>query len=265
MMKLSGVKQLSSKKRQLIIGISVGVALLLIIGYGLWSVSTWSTYKSSYEGWQKDLQADVDKAIALPVATTDERAKKKIAFKNVSNEINAAEQSLCSVSNLIAWQRIISTLREREEACVQVVAQATTFGQKMRQTTTYLEYEQTLTKALTTAIAASSGKVTEATWGAQTTIWQDAGKTIIKIPTSETLFQPVRTSAIDKVKGIEVAWTELIAAHAAKDKTKYTDAQAKLAVAYEALPSLSNTSKQQFTKIAESLQKAYTELFKSKV
>lgn len=260
-MRLLRFKQGLSRRRMLIIG--GAIVVLLIAGYGFWSMNTWNTYKTSYENWQKDLRKDVDGAIALPVSTQAERAKKKTAFKNVSNEIISAQRSLCSVSGMIAWQHVIGTLREREEACARIIVQASTFGEKMQQVTTYLEYEQTLTKALATAISTSSDKVTESTWGAQTTIWRDAEKAITKIPTSEALFQPVRTGAIDKVKAIEFAWGELIAAHTAKDKAKYTEAQAKLAVAYEALPSLANTSSQQFKNVTESLQKAYAELFKS--
>jgi hypothetical protein len=263
-MKLPGAKSSLSKRRVIIIAVVVATVLLLA-AYAFWSVNTWNSYKTSYENWQKDLRQDVDAAIALPATNPTERMKKKTAFKDVSKEINVAQQSLCEVPNMAAWQSLISTLRERKDACAQIVAQASTFGKKMQQTITYLEHEQTIAKAFSSAIVASSGKVTEETWGSQVAIWQDAEKAVLKVPASEEPFQPIRTAAIDKMKVVQVAWAELIAAHTAKDKAKYIDAQAKLATAYEALPSLVNMSNQEFVKVSKALQSSYDELFSSYV
>lgn len=260
------MKHLTPKRRRvLIIVASVAALMLLLVGYSLWSMTTWNAYRTSYENWQKELRTGVDAAIVLPVTTSAERAKKKTAFKDTSNKINSAQQSLCQVSGIVAWQHAVGDFRQREEACRQIVGQADTFGKKIQETTIYLEHEQTLAAAIAAALKTSEGKVTEATWGSQVETWQTAEKTITKIPSPEALFIPVKTSALEKIKAIETAWGEVIAAHTAKDKAKYTEAQAKLATAYEALPSLAATSTQQLTVVTQSLQLAYVQLFGSKI
>jgi hypothetical protein len=105
--------------------------------------------------------------------------------------------------------------------------------------------------------------VTEDTWGSQTGTWLSAGKAITKISSTDTAFKTVRTSALEKVASIQAAWSDLIVAHTAKDKTKYLEAQGRLATAYESLPSLSEQSAKQLTVLADSLQTSYSQAFSS--
>jgi hypothetical protein len=263
-MTLSSLKRIgSTHKRKIIVITSIVIVVLAIAAYALWSVNVWSVYKTSYENWQKELKTSINAAIALPGKTPAERSKKRVAFKDVSDKISAAQESLCRTPSLVTWQHAISSLREREEACGQVLGGAETFGKKMQTTITYLDNEQALATALATAITASEGKVTEDTWGSQTGTWLSASKAITGISSTDTSFKVVKTSALEKVASIQAAWSDLITAHSAKDKAKYLEAQGKLAVAYEALPSLSTTSAEQLTGLATSLQTSYSQVFGS--
>jgi hypothetical protein len=263
-MTLATLRQVGLKyRRKLIIMTTIGLVVLVIAGYAFWSMNTWSAYKTSYENWRKDLRTGINMAVALPVSSTSERSKKMTAFKSISKKIVEAQGSLCRPQPLIAWQHAIDTLRQSEEDCNRIIAGAEAFGKKMQATTTYLEKEQALAAALANARTTSGDTATEATWESQITTWQDAGKKIAKISSRETSFDKVKVSATDKVKSIESAWQELIAAHKAKDKTKYLEAQAKLATTYEALASLSTESAEQLTALANSLQTAHSQLFGS--
>jgi hypothetical protein len=260
---LSKLKQMSPKRRRMMIVSIGGLLVVLVALYTLWSMSIWNTYRTTYENWQKELRTNVDMAMALPGTTAKERAKKLTAFEGVSRAVSSAQQSLCSTPVVITWQHIIVSLRQREEACAQTVSKADAFGKKMQTTTSYLEDEQAVATTIEKALVASEGKVTEATWGSQVTTWQDADKVIGKI-SSSVAFAPVKASALEKLKVLESTWQELIAAHAAKDKAKYTEAQGKLTTAYEALASLSTVSTEQLTPLTTSLQSAYSQLFNLK-
>jgi len=251
---------MSPKRRRVIIAAISGLVLVLVAVYTFWSMNTWSVYKTTYESWQKELRNDVDAAMALPGTTANERAKKLTAFKSISSTITKTQQSLCRTPAIITWQHVIGELRHRQEVCAQIINKADSFGKKMQTTNSYLENEQTTANTIEKALVASEGKVTEATWNSQVAIWQDAGKAIRNL-SSEAAFTPIKASALEKIKVLESAWQELIAAHTAKDKAKYTEAQGKLTIAYEALSSLSTVSVEQLTKLADSLQSAYAQAF----
>ncbi|MDN5274103.1 MAG: hypothetical protein JWP06_4 [Candidatus Saccharibacteria bacterium] len=258
------LRHISPKRRRtLTITAISGLFVVLVAVYTFWSMNTWSSYKTTYESWQKELQVSVDAAMALPGTTSAERAKKLTAFKNVSGTITSAQQSLCHTPVIIAWQHVIVGLRQHEEACAQTISKADTFGKKMQMTTSYLESEQTVAMTIEKTLAASQDKVTEATWNSQVTTWQDADKAIGKMSSGAT-FAPVKASALEKVKVLESTWQELLAAHAAKDKTKYTEAQSNLTIAYAALGSLSTVSAGQLAPLTTALQSAYAQLFSLK-
>lgn len=261
---LANLKIASSNRRRVIIIASVTLLALLAGVYTFWSMNTWSTYKTSYGDWQKELKTDIDAALTLPMTSASERTKKLSAFKDVSTEIDMAKLSLCRLPGMIGWQRVIGTLHESEDTCNRTVSEAAAFGEKMQITVNYLESERALAAAIAKTVAASNDKVTEATWDAQVSIWQDGGKEIAKIPLTIATFKSVKADALEKVKVVEVAWQELIAAHGAKDKTKYIEAQAKLATAYDGLAEIATISNKELSSLAASLQAAYGETFKSR-
>lgn len=255
------LKQMSPKRRRfIIIALASSLVVILIAGYGLWSMNAWNAYKTTYENWQKDLRTTVDTAMALPAKTAEERAKKLASFKEVTSKISSAQQSLCQTPALIAWQNALGDLHARQETCRGIITRADTFGKKMQATVSYLQSEQSVATAVSKTLTDSASKVTESTWGSQVDTWKQAYDTVAKIP-SESSFAPIKTSTLDKLKGLETAWAELIAAHTAKDKTKYTEAQSKLVTAYTALSSLPAMSTEQLMKLTGSLQAAYAQTF----
>jgi hypothetical protein len=253
------------RRRRIIIIASVVLVALLVAIYAFWSMNIWNSYKTTYESWHKELRTSINSTMALPAATPAERAKKVTAFQGTSSKIDTAKQSLCRTPGLITWQHAIYNLRQREEACTQIIGEADMFGKKMQATTNYLKSEQALASAIATALAASEGKVTEETWGSQVATWQDASKAIAKISSAESLFVPLKTSATEKVTSIQTAWQDVIAAHTAKDKAKYSEAQTKLIAAYAALSSISTVNAEQLSKLTTPLESAYADLLSSKV
>jgi hypothetical protein len=264
MITLSKLKRVNRTPRRLIVTVAIALGMVLIAAYASWSVNTWGSYKTTYENWQKGLRTSVDTAMALPETTAKERAAKLTAFKAISSTITSAQDSLCHTPVIITWQHVIVSLRQREEACAQTIGKANSFGKSMELTTSYLESEQAVAAIIEKALAASQDKLTEATWGSQAAIWQDADKNMGKV-SSGVAFAPVKAGAFEKIKVLESAWQELLAAHTAKDKAKYTEAQSKLVVAYGALASLSTVGTEQLAPLTLSLQSAYSQLFTAKV
>jgi hypothetical protein len=259
-------RSIYNHRRLFIISGVIIVTLGLIGAYSFWSMSAWETYRLSYVGWQEELRSDMDSAITLPAGKQQERARKMSALKDVSTDIIKAQGSLCasSVHYLIGWQHFMSTLKEREDACRQIVTAAGRLGEELQAAMVYLENEQKLADIITTA-AGSQTTVTETTWGSQIAAWQEAGGAIKKMSVSPD-FTPVKDSTLENIRLVGAAWRQLDAAHKAKNKTEYLRAQTQLTSAYKSLREVTvRVGEQQLAKLADSLQTAYDAVFDSKL
>ncbi len=245
-------------KRSVIILSSSAIFILLVGGYALWSIHAWSGYKTTHETWHNTIKKDIHNALALSATNYDERSRKMSRLQHISTNITSAKSSLCDVSGLFSWQRIISSIKTEREACDRNVTTADMFNIKMRQTISYLESEQSLGKIIAPLMV--QDKITEASWDSQPASWQAAADTIKKMSVNTT-FAPVKTNAVDVTRSIQSAWQMLISAHKAKDKAKYLDAQSKLTQAYSGLPLLATKSTEHFNTIVKPLQDAYQRAF----
>lgn len=233
-------------------------AVLLVGGYAFWSKVTWDGYEHKFTRWHADTKAQITKALSLPVTNEQERQKKFEALKQGSGNITTAKDSLCSMNNLASWQRVIKELHAREQKCQEMIDTVVTFSEKLQAATMYLESEQALAKIISSVPAQT--ELTEKDWQTQGAAWHDTADKVGKLAT-HTDFEPTKQAAFEAAKKIDAAWQEVVAAHTAKDQSKYANAQAQLASAYGALDTMATVSEQQLKKALDPLQPAYEKAF----
>jgi hypothetical protein len=239
-----------------------GVLLLagIIIGYVVWSMNTWSGYEARYKGWQSDIKNISDTALSMPMKTDQEKTAKIAAFSSVATRIANEKESICKVNSLVGWQSFVGTYKTRQADCATMTSRLAAFSQKTQVITSYFNDEKTLTALIINQVNTSE-ELTEATWGAKLTAWQGARDAITKTSPS-IAFKPVKAVALEKTNVIVTTWQELISAHEAKSKPKFTEAQTKLNDSYGALSTIATAGSSAFKSVSESLQTAYTVAFK---
>lgn len=254
-MKLTVHPFLAAHKRIIFI-VGIGIAALAIGLYVVWSVTIWGGYVSSYEGWKKDARQVVDQALALPSTSREERVRKLEALKNISDRV---EKATCDVHILLRWQDVFGNLKQHEVTCQKHVEALREFMAAAKKFSFYLENEQKLAMIVSAAIGTQE-KLVDTSWAAQLAAWQKAMQDIDGL-SAIAEFRPVKQAALQGVKGVSDSWQAVLAAHEAKDKAKYIQAQAQLAGAYATLSTLKTVSSQQFGQEVASLQKAYAAAF----
>jgi hypothetical protein len=237
----------------------IAVGAIFIAGYILWSKHIWDDYEVKARNWQENVHVQVDKALALPVTSEKERNDKFTALKHVSDTIISSKATLCSVNGLVGWQRAIQTLHAREERCQKEMSATVTFNEKIQAVVVYLKDEQSLAKIMSTLTG--KPEVTENDLEAQETLWHDGSGKVEKLSVS-TAFAPTKQAALDATKKIDTAWQGVLAAHKAKDQTKYASAQSQLATAYDSLNGVVDTNTKQLKALLDPLQSVYEKAFK---
>jgi len=243
---------------RLIIAIIAGVVLLVAV-YAFWSKYTWDEYETRYTGWHSSTRGQVGDAFALPATTDKERNNKLSALKKASDAIITAKSSLCSVNNLVGWQRFIGALHNREKKCQEMMGAAATFAEKTKGAIGYLESEKALT-AIISSIPSQKPELVESDWAAQAAAWHAAAGKVDTLAANAN-FAPVKQVAQITTKKIDAAWQEIIAANAAKDKARYLKAQSQLADSYGTLGDITGVSTKQLKTLLDPLQLAYKAAF----
>jgi len=239
--------------------IIIATILLVVGGYALWSKYTWDEYEVEYGKWHTTTQDQLNTALMLPAVTEKERLTKLGALKKASDGITSARTSLCNANILVSWQRIAPAFRDREEKCQRTVDTSVAFSQKMQAVITYLEQEQVLT-GLISAIPVGKSELAEADWQAQAAAWHETASKVKTLP-SNTDFAPTKQIAAETIVKVDVAWQEVVAAHGAKDKARYTKAQTQLADSYGSLDAIAVTGAKQLKILLDPLQAAYENAF----
>ncbi len=243
--------KLFSRRGLLIMAIT---AVVLTGAFALWSKYTWDTYLTYYEGWRTSTLDQVRTSLALPVTNDQERQAKFVALKKTSDSIIVAKKSLCTVNVLVGWQRFIDVQRNREQKCQTTVGNFATFGEKLKVATGYLESEQMLAKIL--AEAPAKTELGEADWAEVSAGWHAiVGK--VDALAADDNFTPTKQAARDATARIEVAWQEILAAHTAKDKSRYLQAQSQLIQAYSTLGTVTDVDAAQLKGLLDPLQSSY--------
>jgi len=229
------------------------IALVVVGGYGFLSRQLWKNYQSSYEAVYSRLHVDVDRALALPSSSAEEKTQKITELRKVA-QLPSAE---CRASILIQWQTVFEPLRTRVDECKQQAA-SQALKEQLNYLAQYLDNEASLLTLL--ASVNSPDKVEADSFEDQVKAWQALSGKLTELQV-QLAFEPVKSAAGESVTAISNAWQKLHEANAAQDRMAYEEARAKLPEAYDKLAAINPLSQKQFKELIDSLQAAYDTLF----
>jgi hypothetical protein len=254
-MKIANARWMKSKWFK--IGAPIGIIVLSAGLYAYWSINTWNNYQTRFTGLQNDAQSKIKGALGLKVETPEERTKKLDALQASRDMLPTDKDSLCQVSAVVDWQNFVGNLREQKEKCNETKTKLVSLRSTLDKLVEYLEDEHALAKALSTLPA--GGAVAEGDWAKQ----RDGYKAVLKSvgdaqATSD--FTSIKQTAVEKLTSTVAAWEEVLAAHGAKDKARYTKAAAALAASYDGLQAVSKTSSDRLQVLVKSFEDSYAKL-----
>lgn len=244
------------RKRWFVI-LLVIILLLTTLGiYAWWSKTSWDSYEARFTTLQQNAKKQLETTFSLQSDTQQERQAKLDGLAKLNDDISSLDE-LCSQNNLIAWQRVIKTYAEQEEACKSAQASLKSFQGSLKITVEYLQSEHALAKSLMSAPV--QAETSEGDWEGQLSGWRSAADSIKNV-TSSGKFDSVKQVAVEVSNGIIKAWEEVLAAHHAKDKTRYVKATQDLAAAYDKLETITTSDTNQLKIIASDLEEVYKNL-----
>lgn len=227
--------------------------------YILWSKQIWAQFTPSYIQWHQSIKADIDRITALPISTNKEQDVVVARLTDVSNKINTEQRTVCTVNSLVQWQqKMVAVLNDAHVACQKMIASTAEFQKRLAIVIAYSKDDQVLAKIITSV--PQSGELADDSWEKQVTAWGDAMKAAEKMSVSDA-FKPMQQLAIKHMTATKAAWQEVIAAHQAKDKSKYLAAHSTLASAIDGFNEISVTSQQTFTKLSSELEAVSIDAF----
>jgi hypothetical protein len=252
----SRIKRLFSSRRW-VIGLIVTLLLLFASIYIWWSVSSWSGYENRYATFRQTEKKELQAALDMKTDTKDQRAAKLSALATSVKKL-PSDDSLCGISSLIGWQRILAgELKKREEACYKVQSNLIALRGSLDKVVEYLESEHALAKLL--AVVPAGGEVSEAEWPKQAEAWTAVAKNIEGLQVSGE-FDTVKTTTKSAVSAIVAAWNEVLAAHQAKDKARYLKATAALYTAFDGLETIPRSDTDKLRSLLQPVIEQYKKL-----
>lgn len=247
------------RRKTIVIGL-VAIIVLVIAGYVLWSKQSWDAYEKNYQATHVNLKDKLSKAVGLSVTNEQDRQNKLVTLDRVAEDVALLKDTTCTINVLVAWQRgPIKAFDEREEACKRMVSAVLPLGDKIRTVTQYLRNEEALAKVVKSAQNTKS-ELAEADWQSQADAWHKTIELVAASP-STSEFAPIKLIAGESLKSINDAWQSLLAAHGAKDKIKFLEAQGRLGEAYASLENVTVASTKQLKTLLDALQAAYSAAF----
>lgn len=237
-----------------------GVSTLLLIaigGFVAWSSISWQAYEKNYNAWRTDLQAASDKAFGLQAGDAAAKDKKMAAFRDVQT-IFERGRAQCGEYSVLHWQQFIASVRGLLERCQQQVQKSQAFSRDLQAVVSYLQSEQNIAK---TFELGKVEKLDETGWKQQPQTWTEIKNALAK-QRGDGSFKETQLKAIEKADQLQQAWGALVAAHEAKDRAKYEEAQGKLAGHYDSLSEIAAVSEKYFQPLVTALIGSYTKAFK---
>lgn len=250
---------IAGRKKLIIFG-SVAAAITVSVAiYILWSVVTWVSFEKRYVAIQSDTSSQIGAVLALPVTTPEEKAKKRVALENIHASI-ATHQAMCQPSMFISWQSWLDTVRKYQDGCAAALKKLTSLDESLVILMGYLHDEQTLA-SLVAAASSGASDLDEAAWAETAAKWHTlAGKTKeLKVGGA---FDEVLQRSITETTHLDACWQEVLAATAAKDRTRFQTAKDELSKAYGTFKDTAQLSTATFITLQKELEVQYVALTK---
>ena|GEM_PF-4297195 len=205
------------------------------------------------------IHSSIDALIDNPSATDKEKAAIRTSLTEVSKAIDGGSHDVCQVNAFAQWQEsIIQSLKEEREQCRAQVIKMTRFNEQLKRVVAFLQDDQATAEQITKLPQAD--EFGDAVWQAQVTAWQSVSQTLQKRSASQD-YKATQQLSVQTTKAVADAWGVVIAAHAAKDKQKYTAAQNDLAEAYDGLDGIAIETAKMMAELAKELEREYKVAF----
>jgi hypothetical protein len=260
MMKLSrpSLNLLKNHKRLVIITVCAFVVVALL-GYAAWSKHQWNEYQPSYRTHQAAIQASLDALTSRPVTTATDKAKVRTDLAEVSRQIDARSKKDCQVSPLVAWQvTMVKSLQQEQDQCRAQMAKVTALNEPLKRIVAFLGTDEAVAKEF--AKLSSADELADTAWQGQLDSWQSINQAIQKQSVARD-YAPIQKLAIEQTDAVAAAWRAIIAAHGAKDKQAFTNAQAGLGQAYDELDTISIETNKVAAELAKAVEVKYRAAF----
>lgn len=250
---------IAGRRKLIIFGSLAFVITVSVMIYVWWSVTAWASFEKRYVAIQSDTGDQIGAVLALPVTTPEEKAKKRAALESVHASI-ATRQAMCQPSILINWQSQLDTVRKYQDGCAAALKKLTSLDESLVILTGYLHDEQMLASLVVTASSGASD-LDEAAWAETAAKWHTlAGKTKeLKVGDA---FDKVLQRSITETAHLDACWQEVLAATAAKDRTRFQTAKDELSKAYGTFKDTAELSTATFITLQNEFEAQYVALTK---
>jgi hypothetical protein len=241
-------------RRILLIG---GALTLVVLGaYSATSVWTWSTYKSSYSSWKKDVKSKFDTTMSMPTGTSDQKTKWLAALDSTASIVS--QQNRCNVGVFYNWQTVIPALKSDMTDCKNVQSAMDTLYSSLSAAIKSIRAEVTIASILAEPLKSTS--VSDTAYSVEIEAWTKAQASLSSVDAPNEI-AGVKTAAISASLAIKTAWNALMTANTAQNASQYQNALNGLSQAYEGLNNVSSESGKALQKVGETLQKSYDAVF----
>lgn len=244
--------KLHHSRRWWIVVIASGVLLLSVLGYGIYSLSSWQAYERRTVSWQQSTKQTLTSALSLPAASGKERSRKLAALKDAAHQIRQAQSSVCTPARLTGWQLMFSGAKADRELCGAYSQKVDGITKQLDIVTAYLEDEAKVMAVMQPALSLPQA-VSEKDWDQTATVWSTV-HTALSTTSSSKAFAPTKEQVTTVSLGIDTSWKELIAAHTKKDKSSFVAAVAQLQKSYEATTGITTVNSNQLSVLSAQLQ-----------
>ena len=244
--------KLHHSRRWWIAVIVSGVLLLSVVGYGIYSLSSWQAYEKRTVSWQQSTKQTLTSALSLPTASDKERSRKLAALQDAAHQMRQTQSSVCTPARLTGWQLMFSGVKADRDLCGAYSQKVDGITKRLDIITAYLEDEAKVMAVLQPALSLPQA-VSEKDWDQTATVWSTV-YTVLSTTSSSKAFAPTKELVTTVSSGINTSWKELIAAHTKKDKSSFVAAVAQLQKSYEAIAGITTINNDQLSVLSTQLQ-----------
>lgn len=240
-------------------GLSTAFIIAVGILYVLGSLKAWQNFDENSSSWYRIMSERSSKVLQVSSQGQSERSKKQIEFDELYTTIEK-DRNRCDINPLFLWQQSLENNRGKVESCQQKMVKVQAFGKALRGVAEFLKSEKDAAAIISEA-AKTGENLDESAWPEMAKKWTDGEERLRQLAVVSS-FATTKQLAMGKLQSIHSAWSELISASQAKDRSKYEQADAKLTQAYGTMDEIAQAAETRLIPLISELEKSYDEAYK---
>lgn len=244
------------KRQAVIIGVIL-LALLAIGLYGAWSVASWRSYEQRSVQSVGNISDSLDRALKIEAADDAARLSKLKVLEETKTRIDNYKAE-CQPGVLVAWQTSLEPARKQKEACDATAKLLEGLWGDLDKVIQFVRDE--LSVAAILRPLKTSAELNEAEWHQIRDDWRSAAQKLGEVKVDDQ-YRRVYETTKERTVAVETAWTELLAAHEAKDRGRFEKAKDELMKAYGAFKAAAEDTDDNFRDLEQKLADSYRSAF----